>query len=122
MTQQFEPFQKVLCRQSLDGRWRIEFFAEYDTGSDFPYRCLTRRYRYCIPYEGNEHLFGTSTNPVEPEPDFKFGDHVEVSRNRNFWTKAVYYHKSYDPTKPHCAVIESNGEAMSWEHCRKADW
>lgn len=55
----FKPFGKVLVRDGVDEQWRIHIFSHHQNG-DFPYVCLTGVYRYCIPYEGNEHLLGTA--------------------------------------------------------------
>jgi hypothetical protein len=62
---EFKPFDRVLVRDALDGRWSIDFFSGYRTGQEkYPYLCYSTFYRYCIPYEGNEHLLGT-TEDVE---------------------------------------------------------
>ena len=60
----FEPFQKVLVRFNEDSVWRCEFFSHYNTfNKQCPYVCLSSVYKYCIPYEGNQHLLGTTNNP-----------------------------------------------------------
>ena len=60
----FEPFQKVLVRCNEDSVWRCEFFSHYNTfNKQCPYVCLSSIYKYCIPYEGNQHLLGTTNNP-----------------------------------------------------------
>ena len=60
----FEPFQKVLVRCNEDSVWRCEFFSHYNTfNKQCPYVCLSSVYKYCIPYEGNQHLLGTTNNP-----------------------------------------------------------
>lgn len=60
---EFEPFQKVLVRDGQSSAWSIDLFS-YNTGSnDYPYKCLTTCWSQCIPYEGNEHLLGTSKSP-----------------------------------------------------------
>lgn len=54
-------FQHVLVRQSDSSVWAPQIFWRFDADCDFPFLCLGRsRYRYCIPYNGNEHLMGTS--------------------------------------------------------------
>ena len=56
----FEPFQKVLVRDSCDNKWRADYFSHYDEdNSSFPYYCVGEHYKVCIAYEGNEHLLGT---------------------------------------------------------------
>lgn len=60
----FEPFQKVLVRCNEDSVWRCEFFSHYNTfNKQCPYVCLSSVYKYCIPYEDNQHLLGTTNNP-----------------------------------------------------------
>jgi hypothetical protein len=61
--QQFKPFDKVLVRDSDVGRWGIEFYQGYESFGCAPVWCLTGVWRYCIPYEGNEHLLGTTDSP-----------------------------------------------------------
>ena len=58
----FKPFDKVLVRANKDCKWVPRFFAIIkddvycDTNGSWA--------KYCIPYEGNEHLLGTT---IEPE-------------------------------------------------------
>lgn len=60
----FEPSQKVLVRCNEDSVWRCELFSHYNTfNKQCPYVCLSSVYKYCIPYEGNQHLLGTTNNP-----------------------------------------------------------
>ena len=60
----FEPFQKVLVRDSCDDKWKADYFSHYDEDNGFfPYYCVCNYYKVCIAYEGNEHLLGTNNNP-----------------------------------------------------------
>lgn len=62
---QFKPFEKVLVRCTRKDRWKCAFYSHkikspsgetwYITNGDV--------YRQCIPFEGNEHLVGTTKNP-----------------------------------------------------------
>lgn len=55
----FKPFDKVLVRDDLNEEWSINLFSYYDReDQDYPYICISGRYEYCIPYEGNKHLVG----------------------------------------------------------------
>lgn len=59
----FKPFYKVLVRCNEDSVWRCELFSHYNTfNKQCPYVCLSSVYKYCIPYEGNQHLLGTTNN------------------------------------------------------------
>lgn len=60
----FKPFDKVLVRCNEDSVWRCELFSHYNTfNKQCPYVCLSSVYKCCIPYEGNQHLLGTTNNP-----------------------------------------------------------
>lgn len=58
-----KPFKdKVLARDDGYSLWQPCLWGLYDKGHKFPYVTLGSRYRYCIPYEGNEHLLGKTKN------------------------------------------------------------
>lgn len=59
----FKPFDKVLVRDGEDMKWYCNFFSSYNDDIDYPYSCIDSSYRNCIPYEGNEHLLGTTNSP-----------------------------------------------------------
>lgn len=52
----FNPLQKVLVRNEENEPWRIDLFQYYREGYEYSYFCIGKLYKYCIPYEGNEHL------------------------------------------------------------------
>lgn len=55
-----KPFDKVLVRDSKSSKWRANLFSHKNI--DEPYYCVYASWNYCIPYEGNEHLLGTTEN------------------------------------------------------------
>lgn len=57
-----KPFDKVLVRDSKSSEWRANLFSYKKVNE--PYYCVYAGWNYCIPYEGNEHLLGT-TKDVE---------------------------------------------------------
>lgn len=60
----FEPFQKVLVRDSDDDVWKADYFSNYDESDKLnPYICVGGFYRQCVAYEGSEYLLGTNNNP-----------------------------------------------------------
>lgn len=61
----FKPFDKVLVRDNDHCRWTIDFYSYYIKGCQFPYKTLAGGYCQCIPYDGNEHLVGTTNKPEE---------------------------------------------------------
>lgn len=60
---QFKPFDKVLVRDGDGYKWQCNFFSSM--GEDDYYVCVSARWEQCIPYEGNEHLLGTTNNPKQ---------------------------------------------------------
>lgn len=58
---QFKPFEKVLARDSIDDVWRASFFSHIKE-DDERYVTTGLSWKFCIPYEGNEHLLGTTDN------------------------------------------------------------
>ena len=60
---QFKPFEKVLVRDSYDDMWRACLFSHIkEDDGRYVTTCFT--WKFCIPYEGNEYLLGT-TKDVE---------------------------------------------------------
>ena len=58
---QFKPFEKVLVRDSYESKWRASFFSNIRE-SYAKYVTTGLVWKFCIPYEGNEHLLGTTNN------------------------------------------------------------
>ena len=61
---QFKPFEKVLVRDSYDDEWRASFFSHFKE-SDRRFVSTYLTWKYCIPYEGNESLLGTTKDVEE---------------------------------------------------------
>lgn len=59
---ELKPFDKVLVRDSKSRKWSANLFSYKNVNE--PYYCVYAGWNYCIPYEGNEHLLGT-TKDVE---------------------------------------------------------
>ena len=60
---ELKPFDKVLVRDYYGSMWKATFFSHKTDNEKFPFSCGGIEWRYCIPYEGNEHLLGTSNDP-----------------------------------------------------------
>ena len=123
MEYDFKSFDKVLVRDHPSQIWRADMFS--NKGTDI-YVCVGNIWAQCIPYEGNEHLLGTTKDPASPEPDFNLGDKVKV---RNYptqqWIKAIFtgYDPRYVNKKFYLAVSEYDVTTVTcWEQCRHADW
>lgn len=64
----FKRFERVLVRDNDDESWRAALFDSKEKYLEYPYYVIVTdncAYRYCIPYEGNEHLHGTTNKPKE---------------------------------------------------------
>ena len=61
---QFKPFDKVLVRNA-EGPWTCALFSHMTNTDGFPYSANNFLWKQCIPYEGNEHLVGTTDKPKE---------------------------------------------------------
>lgn len=58
----FKPFQQVLVRGNDTEEWVCGIYSHYD--SVLKSHCVMGAfYNECIPYEGNEHLLGTTNEP-----------------------------------------------------------
>lgn len=58
-----KPFKsEVLVRDNGYSLWQPSVLGLYDKENRFPYITIGNRYRQCIPYEGNEHLLGTTND------------------------------------------------------------
>lgn len=113
----FEPFQKVLVRDYTNRAWEISLYGRYlYDAMEFPHHCLTGSFRYCIPYEGNEHLLGKSENPESvwlPE----VGELVAVSNNGCLWDAQVFKGRSLQGLVSYFTTQDANGKESSWRYC-----
>lgn len=116
----FKPYQLVLVRDSKNQVWSATFFSHEQHSEDsLIYVCSGLPWNYCIPYEGNEHLVGTTNSPTPPEPEFRFGDKVEVrDGDSQEWRKAIFL-KMHMPY--YFCLLDSEATAC-WKRCRHADW
>ena len=56
----FKPFHKVLVRDRNRDKWQCAWFSGYNKKLPYPFITTGTDYRQCIPFEGNEHLLGTT--------------------------------------------------------------
>lgn len=127
--QKFEPYQKVLVRDSDDHHWfaTLASHKRDEEHTQFPYVTIAGvYYRHCIPYEGNEHLVGTTDTPKpkwEPKPGelvAVWGDnpkhvvareYVKKSANGNFVCLYGGYMEDrhgYEAEWPNCAPLRKH--------------
>lgn len=82
----FKPFDKVLVRKEGNKKWNISLFAreivdDYN-GLPYKYECSNGTlWDYCIHFEGNECLLGTTENP-EKMKMVKLSDFYPYDRNK----------------------------------------
>lgn len=62
---EFEPFERVLVRDVDTDKWTVDLYGFKENNDDYVYQCVGGCCVYCIPYEGNEHLLGTTDNPED---------------------------------------------------------
>lgn len=72
---EFTPKQWVLVRDNEDGRWALAQFSNMWNDSYVVVGGIV--WNHCIPYEGNEHLLGTTDDYVEPYKP-KDGDFIAI--------------------------------------------
>ena len=61
-----KPFDKVLTRPIEDERWDINFYSYTNPNWLWPYTCMDKSYKYCIPYnDDTKHLVGTTDEAPE---------------------------------------------------------
>lgn len=118
----FKPFQKVLVRSTDTMQWSAALYS-HKCGEN--HICNGLIWKYCINWEGNEHLLGTPDNPEKSQPEFKFGDKVTISYNGKDWSKAIYIRK-VDGDMPHEVLMQVpwhyGGQEYHVKFCRHEKW
>ena len=69
-----KPFEQILCRDRDIDPWIPDMFANYIPKAEHPYMCFRSTWKFCIPYQGNEHLCYTTDSPA---CEVQFGDMVK---------------------------------------------
>jgi hypothetical protein len=97
----------------------VQFFSHQGNGINCPYVCVGGRYEYCIPYEGNEHLLGTTNDP-EPKFEPKKGQLVAVSDEPDCGWE-VHKYVEYHSNRYWCVVpdedVDDEEKYISWLYC-----
>lgn len=63
---ELKPFDKVLVRDTDDSKWNCDFFLKMIHDNHAKFKCIVcGAWAQCIPYEGNEHLLGTTNKPEQ---------------------------------------------------------
>ena len=61
-----KTFDRVLTRHFDDERWEINFYSYTNPNWLWPYACMDKSYKYCIPYnDDTKHLVGTTDEAPE---------------------------------------------------------
>lgn len=81
---QFKPFDKVLVRTEYnDGnKWNVDLYSHYSDDHHVCVGMLLVEDNDILPYEGNEHLVGTTDEPEE-EIKLKEGEWIMVAERIN---------------------------------------
>lgn len=66
---EFKAYDRVLVRDEDQELWQAAFYAMYIThNGKYPHQVIGGdSFTQCIPYNGNEHLLGTTDSPEKPE-------------------------------------------------------
>lgn len=66
---EFKAFDRVLVRDEDQEQWQAALYDQYITrNGKFPHHVISGDcFAQCIPYDGNEHLLGTTDRPEKPE-------------------------------------------------------
>ena len=87
-TDNLQPFDRVLVRNSDDETWKIDFFDAQQI--DDKYLCLKSVWNQCIPYKQNESFLHTTRKPYKNSV-FKKGQPVGIlSDEFNEWVICLY--------------------------------
>ena len=121
MKHRFDPFERVLVRNSDGDEWRARHFDVYKQNQkQIVYACTDGIcYEQCLPYVGNEELHGT-TNAPEPEAIFSFGQKVVVweYETQKRWARYI----SKVNTDSHCVLCDGHELPTYWKHCEAYSW
>lgn len=112
----FKPFDKVLMRDSEHEIWEPALFSG-KVGAAFKDTSLSV-YRYCIPYEGNEHLAGTYD---APDQEFREGELVAFSDDKKVWYIGFFSKKLREGKLRYVGYRASDGSYVSqYQYCEPA--
>lgn len=113
---EFKPFDKVLMRDSEHEIWEPALFSG-KVGDAFKDTSLSV-YRYCIPYEGNEHLAGTYN---APHKEFQEGELVAFSDNKKVWYIGFFNKKIQEGEMNYTGYRETDKAYITqWRYCEPA--
>lgn len=111
---EFKPKEWVLTRDDDDEDWKLNIFSH--KGEDC-FCCVSSVWCQCIPYEGNEHLLGTTDDPEEKlKEEFKFGDKVKCFTGDE-WVDGLFV-MADDSTIPYLVYLPDENDT---EWCRRKD-
>lgn len=116
--QTFEKGQLILAT-CFGGPWHIyQYFGENDERIFILGGFLSKKNNEIIPYEGNEHLLGTTDSP-KPKWQPKPGELVAVSDDKKVWFAQVFigkergrYEGEYESSDTH-----DSSQPTYWQYC-----
>lgn len=113
---EFKPFDKVLMRDSEHEIWEPALFSG-KVGDAFKDTSLSV-YRYCIPYEGNEHLAGMYN---DPHTEFQEGELVAFSNDKKMWYIG-FFNKKIQGGEMNYAGYRATDKVhiIQWRYCEPA--
>lgn len=123
----FKPFDRVLVRDSDDDAWMPGFYSHASGRIDVPYTSLLNHsYAQCIPYQGNEHLAGTTASPSSQSQHRFMPEHGDLVAVRNsdmsVWVPRIAVGIDGDGRYLCRKLPCTNGSGLcSYEHARAWD-
>lgn len=112
----FKPFDKVLMRDSEHEIWEPALFSG-KVGDAFKDTSLIV-YKYCIPYEGNEHLAGTYD---APDQEFREGELVAFSDDKKVWYIGFFNKKIQEGELKYMGSRSTDtSHILKWQYCEPA--
>ena len=111
---EFKPKEWVLVRDGKNDNWHLDIYSHMDDD----YICVGNNWMQCIPFEGNEHLLGTSDSPEEKlKEEFQFGDKVKYCTGDDEWVDGLFIMKD-DSSVPYFVYLPDENDT---EWCRRKD-
>lgn len=125
MKNKFTPKQWVLARDKNDQEWTLCQFSHYRSEKctspfceEYKFATTAGLVKQCIPYEGNEHLLGT-TDDFEPPYEPKDGDFVKFGSHEP--SPALQIFKSFNKIGGHYAYASLCVYAESGKYVENID-
>ena len=101
MEKKFKAYDRVLIKTDVTAKWQCDLYSHWD--SEYEYH-VTVGYipvsdRDILPYEGNEHLVGTTNEQPYEEVKLEKGEHLYVFNDKRDFPNNLSFSRFYYATK-----------------------